>query len=93
MTKDALACGDLLAYRRYAHARSAAEENDWRAAAEAFRAALGVDPSDAQGAAARRALLGLRKARQTPRRIAVSKAATASPFDARQINEQGERSW
>ena len=71
MTKDALACGDLLAYRRYAHARSAAEENDWRAAAEAFRAALGVDPSDAQGAAARLALLELRKDRQTPRRIAV----------------------
>jgi hypothetical protein len=30
-TKDALACGDLFAYRRYAYARSAAEVGDWRA--------------------------------------------------------------
>lgn len=96
MTKDALACGDLLAYRRYAYARSAADEGDWRAAAEvleqalerapdwapasfalgeareklgdragaaeAFRAALRADPSDAQGAAARLALLGVGEA-------------------------------
>ncbi len=34
MTNDALACGDLIAYRRYAYARSCAEEGDWRAAAE-----------------------------------------------------------
>jgi predicted TPR repeat methyltransferase len=93
LTKDALACDDLLAYRRYAYARSAADDGDWRAAAEAFRASLGADPSDAQGAAARPALLGLGEDRQTPRRTAVAKAATASPFDARQINEQGERSW
>ncbi len=95
-TKDPLACGDLVAYRRYAYARSAAEEGDWRAAAEvleqalerapdwvpalfalgeareklgdkagaaeAFRATLRADPSDAQGAAARLALLGVGEA-------------------------------
>jgi predicted TPR repeat methyltransferase len=93
LTKDELASGDLLAYRRYAYARSAAQEGHSRAATETFRATLGADPSDAQGAAARPALLGLRKDRQTPRRTAVSKAASASPFEARQINEQGERSW
>jgi len=94
--KDTLACGDLLAYRRYAYARSAAEDGDWRAAAEvleqalerapnwapawfalgqareklgdragaadAFRATLRADPSDAQGAAARLALLGVGEA-------------------------------
>ncbi len=40
MTKDALACGDLLAHRRYAYARSAAEDGDWRAAAEVLEQAL-----------------------------------------------------
>jgi predicted TPR repeat methyltransferase len=93
LTRDALACADLLANRRYSYARSAAEEGDWRAAAEvleqalerapgwapawfalgeareklgdrdgaaeAFRATLDADPSDAQGAAARLALLGV----------------------------------
>ncbi|MGD0762892.1 MAG: tetratricopeptide repeat protein [Roseiarcus sp.] len=127
MTKGALACGDLLAYRRYAYARSAADDGDWRAAAEAleqalerapgwapawfalgeareklgdrdgaaeaFRAALDADPSDAQGAAARPALLGLRKDRQTPRRMAVSKATTAIPIRREAIHEQGERPW
>ncbi len=92
MTKDPFACGDLLAHRRYAYARSAADDGDWRAAvevleqalerapewapslfalgeareklgdragaAEAFRATLRADPSDAQGAGARLALLG-----------------------------------
>ena len=92
MTTDPLACGDLIASRRYAYARSAAEEGDWTAAAEvleqalerapdwppalfalgeakeklgdregaiaAFQACLAADPPDAQGAAARLALLG-----------------------------------
>jgi predicted TPR repeat methyltransferase len=71
LTKDALARDDSLADRRGV-SRSAAEGGEWRAEAEALRAALGADPSDAQGAAARAALLGLRKDRQTPRRIAVS---------------------
>ena len=96
MIKDPLACGDLLADRRYAYARAAAEEGDWRAAAEvleqvlerapdwppawfalgearerlgetagaaeAFLATLRADPSDAQGAAARLALLGAAEA-------------------------------
>jgi len=123
LTEDALACDDPLAHRRCAHARSTADDGDWRAAAEAFerapgwapacfalgearemlgdrdgaaetfRATLGADPSDPQGAAARPALLGLRKDRRTPRKVAVSKAATARPFDARRFNQQGERSW
>ena len=110
MTNDALACGDLIAYRRYAYARSAAEEGDWGAAAEvleqalerapgwapalfalgeakeklgdrdsaaeAFRATLAADPSDAQGAAARLALLG---AAEAP--TALPKAYVARLFD------------
>ena len=92
MTRDPLACGDLIASRRYAYAMAAAAEGDWGAArevleqalerapdwapawfalgearqklgdikgaAEAFRAALVADPADAQGAAARLALIG-----------------------------------
>ena len=110
MTKDPLACGDLLAYRRYAYARSAAEDGDWRAAAEvlsqalerapgwapalfalgaareklgdkagaaeAFRATLRADPSDAQGAGARLALLG---AAEAPKSL--PKAYVARLFD------------
>ncbi len=89
---DPLVCGDPIADRRYAYARSAAKDGDWAAAAEvleqalerapawppalfalgeakeklaeregavaAFRACLAADPADAQGAAARLALLG-----------------------------------
>ena len=110
MTKDPLACGDLLAFRRYAYARSAAEDGDWRAAAEvleqalerapnwapawfalaeareelgdragwaeAFRATLRADPSDAQGAGARLALLGVGEAPKS-----LPKAYVARLFD------------
>jgi predicted TPR repeat methyltransferase len=92
MAHDPLACGDLISERRFAYAKAAAEDGDWRAAAEifeqaleraphwaaawfalgeareklgdadgaadAFRATLAADPSDAQGAAARLALIG-----------------------------------
>jgi predicted TPR repeat methyltransferase len=92
MAHDPLACGDLIAERRFAYAKAAAEDGDWRAAAEifeqaleraphwaaawfalgeareklgaadgaadAFRSARAADPSDAQGAAARLALIG-----------------------------------
>ena len=92
MAHDPLACGDLIAERRFAYAKAAAEDGDWSAAAEifeqaleraphwaaawfalgeareklgdvegaadAFRSALAADPSDAQGAAARLALIG-----------------------------------
>jgi predicted TPR repeat methyltransferase len=92
MTRDPLASGDLIAERRFAYAKAAAEERDWRAAAElfeqslerapywaaawfalaetreklgefdaaaeAFRTSLAADPADAQGAAARLALMG-----------------------------------
>lgn len=109
MTHDPLACGDLLAHRRYLYARSAAEEGDWTAAAEmleqalerapgwapawfalgearekrgdrpgaaeAFRATLHIDPSDAQGAGARLALLGAEAAVELP------KAYVARLFD------------
>jgi len=93
LTNDARAGDDPLAYRRYRRARSAADEGDWRAVAETFRAPLGAEPSDAKGAAARPASVGLRKDRQTPRRIAVAKAATAIPFRREAIHEQGERPW
>jgi predicted TPR repeat methyltransferase len=110
LTKDPLACGDLLAFRRYAYARSAAEDGDWRAAAEvleqalerapnwapawfalaeareklgdragaaeAFRATLRADPSDAQGAGARLALLGVGEAPKS-----LPKAYVARLFD------------
>ncbi len=110
MTKDPLACGDLLAHRRYAYARSAADDGDWRAAAEvleqalerapnwapawfalaearekvgdrvgaaeAFRATLRADPSDAQGAGARLALLGVGEAPKS-----LPKAYVARLFD------------
>src|SRR5208337_1882462 len=89
---DPLACGDLIAWRRYAYGKAAAEDGDWAAAAEmfeqaleqargwppawfalgeareklgdvegaadAFRRTLETDPSDAQGAGPRLALLG-----------------------------------
>lgn len=92
MAHDPLACGDLIADRRYAYGMAAAEDGDWSGAAEifeqalerapdwaaawfalgeareklgdakgaadAFRSALRADSSDAQGAAARLALLG-----------------------------------
>jgi predicted TPR repeat methyltransferase len=92
MAHDPLACGDLIAGRRFAYARAAAEDGDFSAAAEileqtlervpdwapawfalgeacerlgdidgaaeAFGATLAADPSDAQGAAARLALIG-----------------------------------
>jgi len=90
---DPLACGDLIAARRSAYGKAAAEDGDWTAAAEmfaqalelapdwprawfafaearqelgdvagaaeAFRRTLEADPSDAQGARARLAQLGL----------------------------------
>ena len=89
---DPLACGDLIAWRRFAYGRAAAEDGDFAAAAEmfeqaldkapdwapawfalaearqalgdpagaaeAFRKTLEADPADAQGAGARRALIG-----------------------------------
>ena len=89
---DPFACNDLVVHSRYAYARAAADDGDWRAAAEvleqalerapewppalfalgealeklgeakraadAFRGSLAADPEDAQGAAARLALLG-----------------------------------
>jgi len=92
MTLDPLAARDLIAERRFAYAKAAADERDWNAAAElceqaleraprwaaawfalgeareklgdldaaaqAFRASLAADPADAQGAAARLALIG-----------------------------------
>ena len=92
MARDPLASGDLIAERRFAYAKAAAGDGDFRAAAEvleqalerapdwaaawfalgdarvklgdadaaaeAFRATLRSDPADAQGAAARLALIG-----------------------------------
>ena len=92
MTRDPLSAGDLIAERRFAYAKAAAEEGNWGAAAEvfeqalelaphwaaarfalgeareklgdfeaaaqAFRETLVADPADAQGAAARLALIG-----------------------------------
>jgi predicted TPR repeat methyltransferase len=91
VTRDPLASGDLIAERRFTYAKAAAEEGDWRtaaelfeqaleraprwaaawfalgeareklhefdAAAQAFRMSLAADPADAQGAAARLALM------------------------------------
>jgi predicted TPR repeat methyltransferase len=110
MAHDPLACGDLIAERRFAYAKAAAEDGDWSAAAEifeqaleraphwapawfalgeareklgdaegaadAFRSALATDPSDAQGAAARLALIGRGEA---PR--ALPQAYVARLFD------------
>ena len=92
VARDPLASGDLIAERRFAYAKAAAEEGDWSAAAElfeqtlerapdwaaawfalgeareklgdldaaarAFRETLVADPTDAQGALARLALMG-----------------------------------
>jgi hypothetical protein len=33
---DPLACGDLIAHRRYVYGKAAAEDGDWAAAAEMF---------------------------------------------------------
>jgi predicted TPR repeat methyltransferase len=38
---DPLACGDLIAWRRYAYGKAAAEDGDWTAAAEMFAQAIG----------------------------------------------------
>jgi predicted TPR repeat methyltransferase len=110
MPRDPLASSDLLAQRRFAYAKAAAEDGDLRAAAEmleqalerapgwaaawfklgearerlgdldgaadAFRATLATDPADAQGAAARLALLGRGEA---PR--ALPEAYVARLFD------------
>ena len=40
---DPLACGDLIAYRRYAYGRAAAEDGDWAVAA--LKALRDVSPS------------------------------------------------
>jgi predicted TPR repeat methyltransferase len=40
MTRDPLASGDFIAERRFAYARAAAEDGDWRAAAELFEQTL-----------------------------------------------------
>ena len=92
MTADPLACVDLIAWRRYAYGKAAANDGDFAAAAEmfeqaleqtpdwppasfalaeareklgdvdgaadAFRKTLEADPSDAQGALPRLALIG-----------------------------------
>src|SRR6185437_4247953 len=92
VARDPLAAGDLIAERRFAYAKAAAEEGDYSAAAEmfeqalerapnwaaawfalgeareklgdldaaarAFRGSLAADSADAQGAAARLALIG-----------------------------------
>jgi predicted TPR repeat methyltransferase len=110
MAHDPLVCGDLIAERRFAYAKAAAEDGDWSAAAEifeqaleraprwaaawfalgearekfgdaeaaadAYRSALAADPSDAQGAVARLALIGRGEA---PR--ALPEAYVARLFD------------
>jgi hypothetical protein len=40
MAHDQLLCSDLIAGRRYAYAKAAAEDGDWSAAAEIFEQAL-----------------------------------------------------
>ena len=40
MAHDALASGDLIAERRFAYAKAAAEEGDWSGAAELFEQTL-----------------------------------------------------
>jgi predicted TPR repeat methyltransferase len=44
MTHDPLACGDLIAERRFAYARAAAHDGDFHAAAEVLEQALGRAP-------------------------------------------------
>jgi predicted TPR repeat methyltransferase len=110
MAHDPLACADLIAERRYAYGKAAAEEGDWSAAADmfgqalgqapawapawfalgeareklgdldgaadAFRASLAGDPSDALGAAPRLALIG-----RAEKPSALPKAYVARLFD------------
>ena len=45
MARDPLASGDLIAERRFAYAKAAAEEGDWSAAAELFEQALERAPN------------------------------------------------
>ncbi len=44
MTDDPLACGDLIAWRRYAYGKAAAEDGDFDAASEMFEQALEQAP-------------------------------------------------
>ena len=44
MTQDPLACADLIAWRRYAYAKAAAEDGDFATAAEMFEQALEQAP-------------------------------------------------
>jgi predicted TPR repeat methyltransferase len=107
---DPVASGDLIAARRFAYAKAAADAGDWRAAsdlfeqalerapnwaaalfalgdareklgdldgaAQAFRESVAGDPADAQGAAARLALIGRADAPQ-----ALPEAYVARLFD------------
>jgi predicted TPR repeat methyltransferase len=45
MAHDPLACGDLIAERRYAYGKAAAVEGDWPAAADMFEQALELAPN------------------------------------------------
>jgi predicted TPR repeat methyltransferase len=45
MTHDPLACADLIATRRYAYGKAAADDGDWAAAAEMFEQALEQAPN------------------------------------------------
>lgn len=44
MTRDPLSCDDLIAHRRYAYGKAAADEGDWAAAAELFEQAAEKAP-------------------------------------------------
>jgi hypothetical protein len=50
MAHDPLACGDLIAERRFAYAKAAADDGDWSAAAEIFDQALERAPHSAKRA-------------------------------------------
>jgi len=78
LTKDALA---------------GADDGDWRAAAEAFRAATGTEPSAAQG---RRGAAGVARTSQrssNASRDSRLKGGDRDPIRREAIHEQGERPW
>jgi predicted TPR repeat methyltransferase len=80
---DALACPDPLAERRYAYARAAAADGDWRAAADMFEQTLERAPDWAPAWAA------LGEAREKLGDVAGAVAAYSSALRADPLDRQG----
>jgi predicted TPR repeat methyltransferase len=87
MTRDPLASGDLIAERRFTYAKAAAEEGDWRAAAELFEQALERAPRWAA------AWFALGEAREKLRELDAAAQAFRMSLAADPADAQGAAAW